>query len=174
MAVYIGILLVKVIRANDLVAGDVDGLSDPYVSLKLAGQKVKTKVVDDSLNPTWNETLHLCVERLDEPLILRVLDEDLVGRDFLGSATIPCASHIHFFSFTHRVFQACWPQARQDRAAHGAAPRRQERDGHPRIDLQRPRVIPPFPTSSLLYSILIYVFAVFNTVWTLQKAFRAA
>ena len=91
MAVYIGILLVKVIRANDLVAGDVDGLSDPYVSLKLAGQKVKTKVVDDSLNPTWNETLHLCVERLDEPLILRVLDEDLVGRDFLGSATIPCA-----------------------------------------------------------------------------------
>lgn len=52
-----GILQVKVLKANDLMAADKDGSSDPYVSLSLNGNKKqqKTKTKKNNLNPTYDE-----------------------------------------------------------------------------------------------------------------------
>lgn len=82
-----GVLSVTVISAEDLPAMDVMGKSDPFVvlSLKKTEAKNKTRVVNDSLNPTWNQTFDFVVEDgLHDMLILEVYDHDTFGKDFMG------------------------------------------------------------------------------------------
>ncbi|KAH9583827.1 hypothetical protein MS3_00008110 [Schistosoma haematobium] len=48
-------LHVNVKKANNLKNIEISGKSDPYVVVDFQGQKQKTKVIDDDLNPIWNE-----------------------------------------------------------------------------------------------------------------------
>ena len=58
-----GKLTVTVVKANNLKNLELVGKSDPYVVLYVRPMfKVKTKVVDDNLNPVWNETVELIAE----------------------------------------------------------------------------------------------------------------
>ena len=52
-------LLVTVVCAKDLLPKDDNGLSDPYVVLKVGRTQCRTKVVRKSLNPTFNESFVL-------------------------------------------------------------------------------------------------------------------
>jgi len=72
--VHAGIAIVRIFRGIDLVAADLNGKSDPYVKLKCGGKKAKTKVVNKSLNPEWDETLQLNVESQSEPITVEVVD----------------------------------------------------------------------------------------------------
>ncbi|XP_073098720.1 synaptotagmin-5 [Elaeis guineensis] len=83
-----GVLSVTVISAEDLPAMDVMGKADPFVvlSLKKLETKNKTRVVNDSLNPIWNQTFDFLVEDgLHDLLILEVYDHDTFGKDYIGS-----------------------------------------------------------------------------------------
>jgi Ca2+-dependent lipid-binding protein len=60
----VGILLVKVVRAQNLRKKDLLGKSDPYVKLKISDDKLpskKTTVKRSNLNPEWNEDFKFVV-----------------------------------------------------------------------------------------------------------------
>ncbi|KAG6599376.1 Synaptotagmin-5, partial [Cucurbita argyrosperma subsp. sororia] len=82
-----GVLCVTVISAEDLPATDMVGKSDPYVvlTMKKSEMKNKTRVVNESLNPVWNQTFDFVVEDgLHDMLIAEVWDHDTFGKDYMG------------------------------------------------------------------------------------------
>ncbi|MCL7043837.1 hypothetical protein MKW94_011482 [Papaver nudicaule] len=83
-------LLVEVIEGRNLKACDPNGFSDPYVKLQLGKQRLKTKVVKKSLNPSWNEDFSFRVDDLNEELLISVFDEDkFMTHDFIGQLKFP-------------------------------------------------------------------------------------
>ena len=70
-----GKLTVTVKKANNLINADVFGKSDPYVVLHIRPMfKVKTKVIDNNINPEWNETFEVIAEDKETQfLVLEVL-----------------------------------------------------------------------------------------------------
>ena len=69
-----GKLTVTVVKASSLKNKEMIGKSDPYVVLHIRPIfKVKTKVIDNNLNPVWNETFELIAEDKEtQALILEV------------------------------------------------------------------------------------------------------
>ena len=71
------------------------GKSDPFCEVS-HGRKVllKTKIIKNTLNPTWNEDFMIKFDTNDRsPLIIRCYDWDRIGsNDFLGEAKIELAT----------------------------------------------------------------------------------
>ncbi|KAL2913662.1 Tricalbin-2 [Polyrhizophydium stewartii] len=58
----IGILRVTILNARELRNVDITGTSDPCAIVMIGGKEVaRTAVIDNSLNPVWNETFNLIV-----------------------------------------------------------------------------------------------------------------
>ena len=53
----VGVLKVTVVKAEDLMASDPNGKSDPFCVLHFNQQEESTPVVPNSLNPKWNYTV---------------------------------------------------------------------------------------------------------------------
>lgn len=90
----VGILHVKVVRAMKLLKMDFLGASDPYVKLKLSGDRLpakKTSIIRKNLNPEWNENFKFIVKDPQSQILhLQVFDWDKVGaHDRLGIQLVP-------------------------------------------------------------------------------------
>lgn len=70
-----GKLTVVVVKANDLKNMEMIGKSDPYVVLYIRPVfKVKSNVVENNLNPVWDQTFELIAEDKEtQSLVLEVL-----------------------------------------------------------------------------------------------------
>ncbi|KAF3442275.1 hypothetical protein FNV43_RR16191 [Rhamnella rubrinervis] len=86
-----GKITLTIVKANDLKNMEMIGKSDPYVVVFIRPLfKVKTKVVDNNLNPVWNQTFELIVEDKEtQSLILEVFDQDIGQDKRLGTAKLP-------------------------------------------------------------------------------------
>ncbi|OHS97684.1 C2 domain containing protein [Tritrichomonas foetus] len=83
------ILHIKAIEGADIPKMDVAGKSDPYLkfTLSTSSQKWKTKTVNNSLTPVWNEELHLPItSSLKDELTVQLYDDDNVSKDDIISS----------------------------------------------------------------------------------------
>ncbi|KAL6277689.1 hypothetical protein ACE6H2_021290 [Prunus campanulata] len=90
----VGILHVKVVRALKLLKMDIIGSSDPYVKIKLSGERLpskKTTIKMRNLNPEWNENFKLTVkDPQSQVLQFDLYDWEQIGtHDFLGMQIVP-------------------------------------------------------------------------------------
>ncbi|XP_010533347.1 PREDICTED: protein C2-DOMAIN ABA-RELATED 7 [Tarenaya hassleriana] len=90
MEQVLGLLRIRVKRGMNLVRRDAHS-SDPFVVVTMGPQKLKTRVVENSCNPEWNEELTLAIKEHhnNEPVILKVYDKDtFTSHDKMGEAKI--------------------------------------------------------------------------------------
>ncbi|XP_044030305.1 multiple C2 and transmembrane domain-containing protein 1 isoform X5 [Siniperca chuatsi] len=86
----VGIVQVKVMRAEGLMAADVTGKSDPFCVLELNNDRLQTHTVYKNLNPDWSKVFTFNVKDIHSVLEVTVFDEDRDrSADFLGKVAIP-------------------------------------------------------------------------------------
>jgi len=61
-----GVFRISVIKGVDLKNADMGllGKSDPYVKISGVGVTRRTKVINNNLNPVWNETFNIMIDEL--------------------------------------------------------------------------------------------------------------
>lgn len=80
----IGVVKFWIKRATDVknVEAMTGGKSDPYVQLRARGQALDgTTIVNNNLNPEWNEILYAPVHTLREKITLEVMDYQNTSKD---------------------------------------------------------------------------------------------
>lgn len=83
-----GSLTICILRARNLVALDINGRSDPFVSIRVGNskqEKYKTKVVYRTLNPVWNEQVTLAMPQKHEKISIEVFDKDAFTQERIGT-----------------------------------------------------------------------------------------
>lgn len=91
----LNLFLIKIVRAENLMAKGSDGFSDAYVVLTDLSLRLtigKTRKIDDDLNPHWNEEFELAVPSTNPGYISVTVWDDLrstmTNQEILGRTTI--------------------------------------------------------------------------------------
>jgi len=82
-----GSLTICILRSRNLVALDLNGRSDPFVTVCVGDskqEKFKTKVVYRTLNPVWNEQITLAMPQKHQKISLIVWDKDPFTQEKMG------------------------------------------------------------------------------------------
>ncbi|XP_068170218.1 multiple C2 and transmembrane domain-containing protein 2 isoform X2 [Antennarius striatus] len=86
----IGFLQVKVIKANDLPATDLNGKSNSFCVVELGNCKLQTHTVYKSVNPEWSKAFTFPIKDMHDIIELTVLDENGDKTpNFLGKVAVP-------------------------------------------------------------------------------------
>eukprot|EP00736_Rhodelphis_marinus_P010556 Rmarinus@m.4083 len=87
----IGELKVQVLEGRHLLSCDINGLSDPYATIRLGHQERWTETVYENLNPTWRRgTFTLEVSEIMDSLWIELWDEDRYSHDNrIGVVALP-------------------------------------------------------------------------------------
>uniref|UniRef100_A0A7N6B2C8 C2 domain-containing protein n=1 Tax=Anabas testudineus TaxID=64144 RepID=A0A7N6B2C8_ANATE len=104
----VGYLQIKVLKATDLIAADLNGKSDPFCVLELGNDRLQTHTVYKTLNPEWNKVFTFPVKDIHDVLVVTIFDEDGdKAPDFLGKVAIPLLS-------IRRGHQTAFPLKKED------------------------------------------------------------
>ena len=74
---------IHLLGANNLPSSDSNGLSDPYCLFKILNTdiSIKTRKIDKSLNPMWDDYLQIPIKSLNSDIIrLEIMDWDRIGK----------------------------------------------------------------------------------------------
>lgn len=79
-----------------MYASDKSGLSDPYIVMSFSRYSARSRVVKESVCPTWDQTLLINQIRIfgnpgsvlesPPPVFLEYFDKDMVVRKYMGKA----------------------------------------------------------------------------------------
>ncbi len=83
-------------QAKDLRALDSNGKSDPYVKIRVGKASQESKVIDQELNPVWEETfvfptkrVEACLRSAHPKIVFELWDKDFLSPDeFLGQVCL--------------------------------------------------------------------------------------
>ncbi|CAL1546958.1 unnamed protein product [Lymnaea stagnalis] len=81
-----GVVRIKVLEAKELKKADISltgkGKSDPYVVIRVGAKEARTKVINNTVTPIWNQSFEMIVDEADGQLLyLDVFDEDPGSKD---------------------------------------------------------------------------------------------
>uniref|UniRef100_A0A8C9WEA6 Extended synaptotagmin 1 n=1 Tax=Scleropages formosus TaxID=113540 RepID=A0A8C9WEA6_SCLFO len=87
-----GVLRIHLVEARNLISKDklmggiVKGKSDPYVKTRVGGMTFRSNVIEENLNPTWNELYEVVLTQTpgQEEVQFELYDKDMDSDDFLG------------------------------------------------------------------------------------------
>eukprot|EP00118_Oscarella_pearsei_P024773 m.306767 g.306767 ORF g.306767 m.306767 type:complete len:2096 (+) comp41575_c0_seq1:119-6406(+) len=93
-----------VYQARDIRSGDETGMSDAYCRVSFQRRSLQTRIVKETLMPTWDETLIFDnIQLFEDPqqllknppeVVIEVFDKDTIAKDdFLGRACAPVFVH---------------------------------------------------------------------------------
>ena len=90
-------ILINIVKAEGLLAKDKGGTSDPFAEVRYGKQIKKTRVIQKTLNPEWNELIVLDKDAVELSFDVVVYDHDkglIMGSssEFLGCVTIPLST----------------------------------------------------------------------------------
>lgn len=85
-----------IFQCRDIPSADEDGASDAFISVwNQAGEDYTTKVIEDSLNPIYFETVEMLYDMADldnaPPIVFNIWDKDagiIDTKDYLGRSVI--------------------------------------------------------------------------------------
>ncbi|KAJ1372931.1 hypothetical protein KIN20_035243 [Parelaphostrongylus tenuis] len=88
-----GVIRLKIIEAKNLENRDISfirkGKSDPYCEIQVGSQFLKTRTIDNNLNPVWNEYFEAVVDQAHgQKLRIELFDEDQGRDEELGRLSI--------------------------------------------------------------------------------------
>lgn len=86
----LGVLQVEVLEGKDLPASDTSLMgaksSDPFVTVKIGYDQVRTSTISNTLDPKWNDPAgHLFVYNVAQIVRITVHDDDVMGQEALGN-----------------------------------------------------------------------------------------
>ncbi|KAI9295296.1 hypothetical protein K502DRAFT_324429 [Neoconidiobolus thromboides FSU 785] len=82
---------IHLLQGRNLAPKDLNGYSDPFVTVKIDKVKVKSKFIKKTLNPDWYEVLELAPDLNNFPALAKITcwDKDTISKDFMGEIKLP-------------------------------------------------------------------------------------
>lgn len=87
------LLEITIHEASHLLGKQRNGTSSPFVTVNTVHERCETRIIEDSVNPVWNESFKLAVNApWSEQIVIRVWNWQEIGADnFLGEVRIVLA-----------------------------------------------------------------------------------